>query len=494
MKSAFSNFLKLLSKRDLAVLGIAAVLVGLIYLGACALVYKIGFPLDDSWIHLTFARNLAEHGEWSFRPGTPSAGSTSPLWSALLAIGFFIGLEPYIWPYILGLLTLWAMGVLSEATARRLLSNYAPQIPWVGLFMILEWHLVWAAMSGMETLLHALIATGVLSALKLNSRRYLPLGLLAGISVWVRPDGLTLLGPLALMVIIKEGDTPSRLRGLMRIVIGFGSIFLFYLLFNLLIGDTPMPNTFYAKQAEYAAWQERTIFERLGDLSLQLFAGPFFLVSVGAIVWVVRSFRERFWGSLLALAWSLGYMFIYILRLPVYQHGRYVMPAMPVLFLMGLFAVIEFSGSKTFGRYQWFVKTLWQSGIAAMSILFIFLGAYTYARDVALIEQEMVVTAKWAAANLPSDAVVAAHDIGALGYFDEHPLIDLAGLISPEVVPFIRDEARLTEFLNERDADYLIDFSNLYENMVQGKEAVFVAGGPMTQDEGVAPMTIYRWK
>lgn len=494
MRSAFSNFLRLLSKRDLFVLGVAALLAGFVYLGACALVYKIGFPLDDSWIHLTFARNLAEHGEWSFRPGAPSAGSTSPLWSALLAIGFFLGLEPYIWLYFLGLLTLWALAILSEATARRLISNYAPAIPWVGLFIVFEWHLIWAAMSGMETLLHALIATAVLSALMLNSRRYLTLGLLAGISVWVRPDGLTLLGPLALMVMIAEKDFSSRLRGLMRIVIGFGSVFLFYLLFNLLIGDTPMPNTFYAKQAEYAAWQERTIFERLGDLSLQLFAGPFFLVAIGTIVWTVKSFRERSWGTLLALAWSLGYMFIYILRLPVYQHGRYVMPAMPVLFLMGLFAVIEFSASKTFGRCQWFAKTLWHFGIGAMSVLFVILGANTYARDVALIEQEMVVTAKWAAANLPSDALVAAHDIGALGYFDEHPLIDLAGLISPEVVPFIRDEARLTEFLNERNADYLIDFSNLYENMVRGKEAVFVAGGTITQEEDVAPMTIYRWK
>jgi hypothetical protein len=187
-------------------------------------------------------------------------------------------------------------------------------------------------------------------------------------------------------------------------------------------------------------------------------------------------------------------MFLYILRLPAYQHGRYVMPAMPVLFLTGLLALAEFSPSKVFARYHWFVNTLWQSGVGVLAVLFLFLGGYTYARDVAFIEQEMVVSAKWAASNLPPEVLIAAHDIGALGYFDNHALIDLAGLVSPEVIPFIRDEARLAEHLDSKGADYLIAFSDLYENMVSGKNVEFVAGGNITIDEGFAPMTIYRWK
>ncbi|MDL1920938.1 hypothetical protein FBQ83_16700, partial [Chloroflexi bacterium CFX5] len=253
------DFLKPLARRDLLSLGGATLAAGALYLAACAFVYKIGFPLDDAWIHLTFARNLAQYGEWSFRPGVPSAGSTSPLWSALLSIGFFLGIAPYMWAYFLGLLALFTLGVLCELTARRMLSTYSPRFPWVGVFIVLEWHLVWAAMSGMETLLHALIVTAVLSALMLNSRRFLSLGLLAGLSVWTRPDGLTLLAPLALMILFTENNTSSRLRALTRMFMGFGAIFLFYLLFNLMSGGTPMPNTFYAKQAEYVRWQEAAI-------------------------------------------------------------------------------------------------------------------------------------------------------------------------------------------------------------------------------------------
>lgn len=494
MRLEFSDFLRPLSKRDLLLLGAATLLGGVIYLAACALFFKIGFPLDDTWIHLTFARNLAEHGEWSFRLGVPSAGSTSPLWSTLLALGFLLNLEPYIWTYFLGLLTMWAMSVVCEVTARRLVSTYAPRFPWIGFFIIVDWHLLWAAMSGMETLLHGLIATVILAALMLNSRRYLTLGLLAGLSVWVRPDGLTLLGPLVLGVILIEKDLPSRLRGLTRAFIGFGSIFLFYLLFNLLIGDTPMPNTFYAKQAEYIEWQGLPLSYRFSELFLQLLVGPSFLLLPGIVSWTLRSVRNRSWGSLLALAWSAGYMLLYLLRLPVYQHGRYIMPAMPVFFLIGLLGAAEFDSSKTFGRYHWFAKTVWNVSLGMVTLLFIVLGARAYARDVAFIEQEMVAAAKWASANLPPDAVLAVHDIGALGYFDDHQLVDLAGLISPEVIPFIRDEDRLRTYLDEKGADYLIAFEDLYPKLAEGREVVFVTNGSVATQADWVRMTIYRWK
>ncbi|MBN8655706.1 MAG: hypothetical protein J0M11_08215 [Anaerolineae bacterium] len=494
MTRVFSDFLKPLTKRDQIILAVCTLLAGGIYLIASAFIYKIGFPLDDSWIHLTFARNLADYGEWSFRPGVPTAGSTSPLWSALLALGFLINLEPYIWTYFLGLFTMFVLSIVSEVTARRLVSTYAPNIPWVGLFIIFEWHLLWAAMSGMETLLHGLITTVILSALMMNSRRYLTLGLLAGLSVWVRPDGLTLLGPLVLAVLFLETNTPSRLRGLLRVIIGFGAVFLFYLLFNLLIGGTPMPNTFYAKQAEYAAWQGFPLSRRFGEMSLQLLVGPSFLLLPGVVLWVARSFRQRSWGSLLALTWSVGYMVLYVLRLPMYQHGRYIMPAMPIFFLIGMLAVMEFASSKTFGRYQWFASTLWKISLGTVSLLFIVLGARAYAQDVALIEQEMVESAQWAAANIPPGVLIAAHDIGALGYFDTHPLLDLAGLVSPEVVPFIRDEVSLAVYLNERNAEYLIAFSDLYPEMTVGKEAVFTTNGAIATEADYPRMTIYRWK
>jgi hypothetical protein len=482
-----------LTRRDLLILAAAVTLSATIYLLTSKFTYTIGFPLDDSWIHQTYARNLALRGEWAFHPGIPSAGSTSPLWSMLLSMGFILHLSPYIWTYFLGGIALFGLAFFCEWAVRQIIMAYRPRFPFIGLFFAFEWHLVWAAMSGMETLLHAFLMTVALVLLMTNSRRYLTFGLLTGLSVWVRPDGLTLLGPVLMVILFVENDNPARVRALIRYLIGFGALFVPYLFFNLAIGGAPMPNTFYAKQAEYAAWQTKPILERLAQMLLQLLVGPSLVLIPGAVGWLVLSIQRRAWGSLAALIWCAGYLWLYVSRLPVYQHGRYLMPALPTFFLFGLLGFLEFVYSKMFKRYHWFVQTLWQAGVVAVTCLFIILGARSYAQDVAVIESEMVLTAQWVSENLPADALIAAHDIGALGYFDYHELIDLAGLVSPDVIPFIRDEPRLALYLNERGADYLIAFPGFYPALSQVAEKVYVTNGSFVPGFGEENMTVFRW-
>jgi len=483
-----------ISWRHFWLIAFAVLLISAVYLLTSRLTYAIGFPLDDSWIHQTYARNLALNGEWAFRPGLPSAGSTAPLWSGLLAIGFLLDLSPYCWTFFLGLLILFALAVLCEWTVRKLVNFYQPHFPWVGIFIAFEWHLVWAGLSGMETLLHGLIVTTVLVLLMTNSPRFLTLGLLTGLSVWVRPDGLTLLGPVLMTIFFVEQGTRSRLNAMMRYSLGFVPIFGLYLLFNLAIGGTPMPNTFYAKQAEYAAWQMIPISDRLGQLSLQLLVGPSLVLIPGVMSWLIKSIKGRMWGSLSALIWCAGYLWLYISRLPVYQHGRYLMPVMPIFFIFGLLAFADFDGRKIFSRYHWVAQTIWRGSIAMLTLGFIFLGANSFAQDVAVIEGEMVVTAKWVAENLPAESIIAAHDIGALGYFDNHELIDLAGLISPEVIPFIRDEPQLAIFLDEKGADFLIAFPEFYPLLSEGLEQVFSTNGEVPLKFGRQKMVVYLWK
>ena len=41
-----------------------------------------GFPIDDPWIHLTFAKNLVEYQSFSyFKDDMATSGSTSPIYS-----------------------------------------------------------------------------------------------------------------------------------------------------------------------------------------------------------------------------------------------------------------------------------------------------------------------------------------------------------------------------------------------------------------------------
>jgi len=459
------------------------------FLAISALTYRIGFPLDDAWIHLTYARNFALHGEWAFRLGQGSAGSTSPLWTALLSIGYLIRLAPYVWTFFLGWLLLSIMSIRSEQLARRLVPFYRSSIPWVGLFVALAWHLTWSATSGMETLLHGLFVLVVLGMLMEDSRQYMTLGLLTGLSVWVRPDGLTLLGPILMTAYMQNKTLKSQGSALMKIFIGFGVLFLLYLLFNLALSGSPMPNTFYAKQAEYADYlHSMLLYERVREYISPLIAGPFIILIPGFFLWAYKIVREKKWGAIASLIWVLGYMGIYFLRLPAYQHGRYIIPAFPVIYLIGMLGMMSYI---TLPKANQRVTFFWETLVIVLVVTFQWIGAKQNAQDVVFVETQMVHTAQWINENLPPDAIIGVHDIGAIGYFTPNPIIDMAGLITPDVVPFIRDESYLGKYLNMENAQYLVTFPSWYPQLTAGRSPWFTAGSSLFPFEDV--MSIYRW-
>ena len=475
-----------------ALAGITLLSVGL-YLAYSGVYYHFGFPLDDAWIHQTYARNLAVRGEWSFLPGQSSGGSTAPLWSALLAIGFWLRLAPYIWTYSLGAVALWSLAVLSESAVRRLVTSYRPRFPWVGAALALEWHLVWAAASGMETLLFALLATATLVLIISGSQKYFSLGLLIGLSIWVRPDGLTLLGPAVMMILLMLPSWSKRLRALVNLGMGFGSLFALYLLFNLMISGSPLPNTFYAKQAEYADYLKLPFLVRFGSEAFPVLKGMGIILLPGMLLTLLSAIRRRAWGVLAAAVWFVGFLALYAWRLPVtYQYGRYVMPAMPIFFLLGLAGLLEFISVRGH-HWRWIISMSWKLVAGGVLLVFWVLGALHYAQDVAFIESEMVATAKWVSTDLPPNALVAAHDIGALGYFGRHDLIDLAGLVTPELIPFLRDEQRIAAYLNERGVNFLVTFPDWYQNLTSGLSPVYSTDAPYALALGELNMVVYRW-
>ena len=117
----------------------------LLYLGYSLHYGRLGFPLDDSWIHQTFARNLALYGQWAYNPGEISAGSTSPLWTILLSPGYLPPLDHKVWTYLLGAIFLSLTGWVARRLYLALFPRQEGLSYLLGLFLPLEWHLAWAA-------------------------------------------------------------------------------------------------------------------------------------------------------------------------------------------------------------------------------------------------------------------------------------------------------------------------------------------------------------
>jgi hypothetical protein len=474
--------------------------------------HRFGFPLDDAWIYQAYARNLARDGQWAFIPGLPSTGSTSMLWTPLIAPAHLLGIDPRWWTHGLGL----AMHIATALGAARLAACLIGESDKMragvslaaGLAVGLEWHLAWAATSGMETgLLSALIvwfwvwAAGRVGPDRRTPGNGLALGLWAGLLMLARPEGVLAAGVAGLYGALS-GDLRSqvgrRLAWAAAAAVGFGLLVGLFMGFNLAVSGSPWPNTFYAKQAEYAFLWTRPYILRLAQQIVQPFVGAQVLLAPGLLAWVIARLRrvsER--AALLPLGWALAHAALYAWRLPVvYQHGRYAIPTVGVIVPFG---VVGLAWLTRPGGPSLLKRTLMRAWRLAAAVTFpIFLlaaGAPAYGRDVQFIEDEMAATATWVATNTPPDTLIAAHDIGALGYFAPRPLVDLAGLVSPEVIPFIRDEERLLDYTLERKATYLVSFPGWYSVLTDDPRVCPVwSTAQVTPDpalSGLGRMTVY---
>lgn len=467
----------------------------LTYLAASYKTGQIGFPLDDAWIHQTYARNLAQLGEWSFVPHQPSAGSTSPLWTCLLAPGYSLGISPFFWTFFLGWLLLTCLGLVGMRIFRRVFPQHPVGEMGAGVILVAEWHLVWAASSGMETLLFALLILLVFDSLLQEQPVWLVVGLLIGTCIWIRPDGLTLAGPALFVIILRPFSWRNRLAAGLKILFGVLALAIPYLFFNLALSGAWWPNTFFAKQAEYGILRQVPIQFRIVQEAGLMLVGVGAVLLPGLIILVVRSVRRLEWEILSALIWLMGFILVYAARLPVtYQHGRYIIPAMPIYFLLAYLGFISWFNGREPVFWKRIFGRVWVVSCGIVLWGFFILGARSFANDVGLINSEMVRAALWISENTEVHTVIAAHDIGALGFYGNRSILDLAGLVTPDVIPIIRDESRLAQFIDVHAASYLVTFPGWYPELTERREPIFCTAGYFSPAQGGENMCVYRWK
>ena len=502
---------------------LAVFLVMVLFLGLSALSGGMGFPLDDGWIHQTYARSFARNGRFEFVPGIVSAGSTSPLWTLLLAVGYVLRLPYLLWAYLCGGLSLMWLALASMRLWQLLWPDWGEKDWLPGLVVALAWPLVWAAASGMETVLFAALGMQIVviyTQMALNTNLESPptakttalLGILSGLLILVRPDGLIVLLLVAMGLLLLPGTWMLRLKTVL--VYGVTAVIplLPYFAFNYIASGFIWPNTFYAKQTEYQTLLSEPIWSRAirllyfsaggAENGWQGMSGVQLLLLPGLILAGVLAVKADWLrkGLLytLPLLWAGGHVVLYAWRLPVtYQHGRYLFAAIPIWIIYGLAGwldIFKWVGNGRFGRIGKQVAIL---TFVLLLLAFTFLGAQTYAADVAFIEGEMVDVAHWLAENTPQDALIASHDIGAIGYFSERPLLDLAGLISPEVIPFLADEEELGRYLQVSNATYLVTAPGWpYEAITNSQDAeiLYTTNYFWTQEQGANNMSVYLLK
>ncbi|MCB8952367.1 MAG: hypothetical protein H6650_10175 [Ardenticatenales bacterium] len=495
---------------------------------ACVFLYLwlarplLGFPLDDAWIHQVYARNLGLTGRWEYAPGTAGSGSTSPLWTLWLALGYVLRVPFRWWAYGAGVACLAWLGGVSAALWRVLWPGRA-SLAWMGgLVVVFTWPLVWAAASGMETLLFAALGFTLLwqflrKCRHIHGRTAVGMGILGGLLILTRPDGLVLLFILSVAWLLPTAGSPPR-RHWGGFLLALLLTLLPYFIFNYATSHHLWPNTFYAKQAEYAALQARPLAGRVLHLLYFTLGGPpdgwrgmsaAHLLLLPGLVFAGWQAARDDWRSrrlcvALPLLWAGGHVFLYAWRLPVtFQHGRYLLPIMPVWALSGLAGWVWLLRQPALMTWRWrTVRLGWLAArvaAATFGVLLLFFlawGGRQYRADVAFIEAEMVATAHWLRANTAPQALIAAHDIGAIGYFARRPLLDLAGLVSPQLTPLLHDENLVARYVVRGGADYLVTAPGwTYAVLTEDSSAVtlvFQTDYAWTRQQGLNNMEVYE--
>ena len=490
-------------------------IVLLMAVGLVTLFYVVlgggGFPLDDSWIHQTYGRNLAYTGMWAFVPGVPSAASTSPLYTVVLALGYWLRIPFQLWTHGIGALALGVTGVIGSRLAERA----APEIRHIGLAaglaLVFAWHLIWAAASGMETMIFSMFTLLLIwlawSEVDAPQTRLIRRGLIFGgcaaLTTLTRPEGVLLAGLCGLMLILAR----LSWRWLLGWGIAAGGAYVLvlspYLIYNLQITGGLLPNTAAAKQAWVSAHglYDISYLWRYWNLVMPLAAGGQIMLLPGLITFVILAVQRlrtqpRAVWLFLPPVWGVALIGLYAFTLPLpFQHSRYVIPALPALIVAG---VVGSGWMLKWGRGTVLARVFTRSVALAAALMFLVfafvVGAQAYRQDVAIIDQEMVAPAHWIADNIPSDVLLAVHDIGAVGYFASRRILDIAGLVSPEFIPTIADAEAMWALLETRGAQYLMAMPD----QVPGDDVNDARLCPVYQSDGRAAiiaggekMTIY---
>jgi len=474
-----------------------------------------GFPLDDSWIHQVYGRNLAQTGQWAFITGQPSAASTSPLYTVLLAAGYRLNISYVVWTHLLGAVSLFLTGALGARLAEAHLPGQRFGGLLTGAALVLAWHLVWAAASGMETMLFGMF-TLVLIALAWRELGNIPAdgrhivirgamwGVVGALTTLTRPEGVVLVGLIGVVMLVAQpqGSRRGVLLWGAAAMLSAGVVIAPYLLLNLQLTGGLLPDTAAAKQAQAAFVLATTSFpQRVWTMIEPLLAGGQSLLLPGLVCYVAAQLRarrlnRRWLVYLLPVLWAGALVLLYAARLPApYQHGRYVIPALPSWILAGMvgtFWLVEWGRRSLGGRVL--TRALMLSSLLVFIYFALLAGPGIYARDVRIIEEEMVATAHWIDEHVPPDELLAIHDIGAVGYFSPRPMLDIAGLVTPEMIAIIGDEEATWNFMRARGAQYLMAFPN----QVPGGDTrdsrlcrVYSTNNPTAPAAGGSNMSVY---
>ncbi len=471
----------------------------------------IGFPLDDAWIHMTFAKNIFYHKNFSFDGIHLSTGSSSFLWPLIISV--FSSLPSYLAVAAVHLINSIVFFLLICTWYQLLLNMFLDEtLAFLAAFLTpFCGNLLWIVFSGMESILFLFL--GLLSVYFYGERKYLAVGVLNAVLVLVRPEGIALALAFATIEIYRlfrrSGSNPRDsvaifLPPFISLLIYFainyyitgnyistsfsGSRWLHMfpehvpILSGTYYGAKHLLNSWYQQIINFSAgwgWMARTPLVK-GFFSFPIkFCGNFVFFS-GILFYVISFFigiRPPYsygvtsvdpWGfikknqrwkrfEVSLVLWTLYHNLAYSFFLPTPGQGGRYQPInllwMVIFFVMGLRGCGEIF-SMLLKRYEKQIKHFLSFLFASVTLVMFWYWGFVYQGCVSHINNVHIRAAEWVKHNIPLQDTIAAFDIGAMGYFSDRVVLDLGGLVDPKCTSHLFNKT-LISYLKENQVKYM---------------------------------------
>ncbi|MEV0082341.1 hypothetical protein [Saccharopolyspora sp. NPDC050642] len=396
--------------------------------------------IDDSYITLSYARNLAFHGHWGLIGAEVSNSATAPLNVLVLAAVTAVVRQPVVALGVVFVLANVLLAVSLRSAART--SGFPGWTGAVGALLVAANPLVLSTVGLEMTLASALLGVLLLAAVQ---RRPVLFGVAAGLLALTRLD----LGVFVLVVLIGR---PGLWRGWWRWLSAAAAIVVPWFAFSWLYFGSAVPDTLVIKQLQ-KSWGD-------WDFSngLELYHGVFPTAVVVSLIpavlglvclpiaCVLRAFRRAvpLWPWALIGLGAVAHYYVYTL-MGVPPYHWYYAPS-----LIGLSLLLAGGIGAVAARWS-------LAGLAGCAVL---AAQLWFAAQHGLPWREAAIMTNWATAaeyerigtdlgRLVGDRTVTSPgEIGALAYFCDCAIVDTfsdRGYLAPQIeqrladaTPFVR--------------------------------------------------------
>jgi len=394
--------------------------------------------VDDALITYRYAENLATGQGFVYNAGERLLGTSTPLYTLLLAGGHLLGVPTLTTSAVLNLLASLAVVWLTMQLTWRLSGSLGAALL-AAAFLLTQGGFMRYSMAGMETPLY----TGLLllTFWAVVQERYRWAALIAGATAIMRLDGVAVGGALFLAYLLHQRRLPWPAIGIYAISL------LPWALFALLYFGSPIPHSLVAKQGHLKVyghsryWIWETLFTNQYGAPTTLLA----MLPIGLLRVFRRNGLAQGWTTI--VIWLVAYLVAYTL-VGIDFYEWYAVPAYPVL------AIFVGIGLHTLwaALADWLSDQRWPrlaGYVSAAMILYWFIayGQHVYASVTSFqgyltnVEGPRNRAGQWLQAHTAPDATVYAGAIGHVGYFANRYLFDGAGLVTlPEQLQSARPD------------------------------------------------------